>query len=134
MRPFQCLLYTLYRWQFRLESDMALFNAFLLIVIFFCLNVVTLVGIIDAIFGTFLLVNVPQRVAHIGILVVGVLIALPLYFALLNKTKFNRILTEFESESVHQRWIRNASVVLYLVVSLVLLFAGAIFHGKMMNH
>jgi hypothetical protein len=117
-----------------LESDMALFNAFLLIVIFFCLNVVTLVGIIDAIFGTFLLVNVPQRVAHIGILVVGVLIALPLYFALLNKTKFNRILTEFESESVHQRWIRNASVVLYLVVSLVLLFAGAIFHGKMMNH
>jgi hypothetical protein len=117
-----------------LESDMALFNAFLLIVIFFCLNVVTLVGILESIFGTSLLVNVPQRVAQIGVLVIGALIALALYFALLNKKKFKCILTEFESESAHQRRIRNASVMLYLVVSLVLLSAGAMLHGKMMNH
>ena len=113
---------------------MALFNAFLLIVIFFCLNVVTLVGIMGCISGTSVLVNVPERVAHIGVLVVGALIALALYLALLNKKKFKRILTQFESESAHERRIRNTSVLLYLVVSLVLLFTGAMCHGKMMNH
>jgi hypothetical protein len=51
MRAFQYLFYRLYRWQFRLESDMALFNAFLLVVIFFCLNVVALVGIVESFFG-----------------------------------------------------------------------------------
>jgi ABC-type Fe3+ transport system permease subunit len=98
------------------------------------LNVVTLVVVTESIFGRFLTVNVPQRIAHVGILVIGALIALPLYFVWLNKKKFQRILTEFESESAYQRGIRNTSVVLYLVASLVLLFAGALFHGKMINH
>ena len=129
------LFYRLYLWQFHLESDMAPFNAFLLVVIFLFLNLVALVGVVETVVGrSFFLANMAQRLSYIGVLIVGALLALPLYFTLLYKQRYKRILEQFESESKRQHWIRGTSVVLYLVVSVVLVFAGAMFHGKMINH
>jgi len=114
---------------------MAVFNAFLLVVIFFCLILIAFVGILESLLGrSFLLAKIPDRIAHLGILIVGGVIALPVYLALIHRQKYKRIVERFESESLRQRWIRSTGVVLYLVTSLVLLFVGAMLHAKMTSH
>ncbi len=117
-----------------MESDTAPFNAFLLVAIFFCLNLVALVGIVKSLCGRSFFGNIPQRIVHTGVLIVWAVIAMPLYIALLYRHKYKRILEQFESESSRQRWIRSTSVVLYLVMSLVLLIVSAMLHGKMTSH
>jgi hypothetical protein len=135
MWAFRYLFYRLYRWQSRLESDVAPFNAFMLMVIFFSLNLVTLLGLAESFIGrSFLVANVPQKIAHVGVLILMGLMAVPLYFSLLYKKKYKHVVTEFESESRHQRCVRGIGVLLYLILSLVFLFAGAILHGKMTSH
>ena len=114
---------------------MAPFNAFLLLVIFFCLNLITLIGIAECLLGrSFLLANIPQNVAHIGVLLLGTVIAVPLYFALLYRRRYKYVLVEFESESPRQRRIRSTTAVLYLAFSLVFLFGSAMLRAKVISH
>ena len=130
------LFYRLYRWQVSCWKDEDVsFNALVLMVIFFCLNLVTLLGFAESVSGTsFLVAHVPQKITHMGILIIGTLIALPLYYALLYKGRYKLIVKEFESESAHQQRIRGIGVLLYILFSLVFLFAGAMLHGKMVGH
>jgi|HubBroStandDraft_6_1064221.scaffolds.fasta_scaffold133152_2 hypothetical protein len=130
------LFYRLYCWQVSCWKDEDVWlNALVLIVALFCLNVVTLLALAESAARTpFLLSNVPQNIARIGIVIIGVFIALPLYGALVHKGRCKRIVREFESETEDQRRIRGIGVSLYVVFSLVFLFAGAMLHGKIVGH
>jgi hypothetical protein len=130
------LFYRLYRWQVTCWKDEDVsFNVLVLMVVFFCLNLVTLVGIAESIVRrSFLLGNVPQAVSRIGLLLLGALIAVPLYFAFIHRKKYKQFLKKFESESAHQRRVRGLGVLLYVVFSVVLLFAVAMLHGRMISH
>jgi NADH:ubiquinone oxidoreductase subunit 6 (subunit J) len=130
------LFYRLYRWQVSCWNDEDVWlNALVLIVVLFCLNVVTLLALAESAARTsFLLSNVPRNVARIGIVTIGVLMALPLHCALVHKGKYKRIVREFESETENQRRIRGIGVSLYVVFSLLFLFAGAMLHGKIVGH
>jgi hypothetical protein len=132
MWAFRYLFYRLYRWQARCwRNEDVSFNAFLLMVIFLFLNLGTLVGIAESVLGrSFVL----ARVSHTGVLVLGALIALPLNFLLLYNQRYKHIVREFESETPHQRRVRGIGVLLYIVFSLVFVFAGAMLHGKMLSH
>jgi len=58
------------------------------------------------------------------------LIALPLYYSLVHKGRYRHIVKEFEVESARQRQIRGLGVSLYVVFSVVLLFAVALLRGQ----
>jgi hypothetical protein len=130
------LFYRLYRWQARCWRDEDVsFNVLVLMVVFFCLNLVALLAIAESIAGrSFLLGNVPQAASRIGLLLLGALIAVPLYFAFIHAKKYKQFVEEFEVESAYQRRTRGMGVLLYVVLSIVFLFAGAILHGKMISH
>ena len=102
-------------------------------VIFFFLNLLTLLGLVESIAGrSFVIGAVPQKVGDVGIVIIGGgLLALPLYFVFLHKGKYKHIVREFESESPRQRTVRGIGVLLYIVLSLVFLFAGASFTAEL---
>jgi len=130
------LFYRLYRWQVRCWKDEKVsINALVLVVVFLWMNLVTLVGLAESLCGTsVLLARYPQKLFHISTLVFMALIAVPLYFTLIYGKKYEDIVKEFEAESAHQRRTRGIGVLLYIVFSLVFLFAGAMLHGKMISH
>lgn len=132
MWAFRYLFYRLYRWQVSCWKDEDVsFNALLLTLIFSFLNLGTLVGVAESLVGrSFLL----ARLSHTGVLIVMAIMAVPLYFAFLYKKRYKHVVREFESESAHQRRARGIGVLLYIIFSLVLVFAGAMLHGKMINH
>ena len=132
MQLIRYLFYRLYRWQVSCwKDDKVSINALGLLVALLCLNLITLLELAESISGTsFLLARFSQKVAHVAILMVGALIALPLYYTLVHKGRYRHIVKEFEAESARQRQIRGLGVSLYVVFSLVLLFAVALLHGQ----
>lgn len=68
------LFYRLYCWQVSCWKDEDVWlNALVLIVVLLCLNVVTLLALADLLLRhPFLLSNVPQNIARIGIVIIGV--------------------------------------------------------------
>jgi len=132
MQPIRYLFYRLYQWQVSCwKDDEVSINALVLLVALLCLNLITLVGLAESISGTsFLLARFSRKVAHVGILTIGALIALPLYYSLVHKGRYRHIVKEFEVESARQRQIRGLGVSLYVVFSVVLLFAVALLRGQ----
>jgi fumarate reductase subunit D len=132
MQPVRYLFYRLYLWQVSCwKDDKVSINALVLLVVLLCINLITLLGLAESITGTsFLLTRFSQKIAHIGILMIGALIALPLYYSLVHKARYRHIVKEFEVESARQRQIRGLGVLLYVVFPFVLLFAVALLHGQ----
>jgi hypothetical protein len=131
MQPVKYLFYRLYLWQVSCwKDDEVSVNALVLLVVFFVMNLITLLGLAESISGTsFLLTRFSKNAAHVGVLMLGALIALPLYYSLVRKGRYRHIVKEFEVESARERQIRGLDVSLYVVFSIVLLFAVALLHG-----
>lgn len=106
----------------------------MLIVVLFNLNLIALIGIGEFIIGKSLLLNTAGKpVSATWLLVPALLITVLVYVTFIRENKYKRLITEFEKESPHQRRTRGIGVLLYIVFSLVLLFAGAMLHGTMVS-
>jgi hypothetical protein len=132
MQALRYVFYRLYVWQVSCwKDDKASINALVLLVVLLWMNLVTLLGLAESISGTaFLLGRFSQKVAHASTLIILALMALPLYYTLVYKGRYRHIVREFDVESARQRQIRGLGVSLYVVFSLVLLFAVALLHGR----
>jgi polyferredoxin len=128
MSAFKYLFYRLYLWQVACwKDDKVSINALLLVVVLLWMNLITLVGLAESIWREPLLLF---RFSRVGTLMCMLLIAVPLYFTLVHKNRYERVVKEFEAESPRQRRTRGLGVSLYVMFSVVLLFAVALLHGK----
>jgi hypothetical protein len=131
MRPYKYLFYTLYRWSSHWKHDIAPpeVNAFLGMIAIAWWNVLLLVELMECCVGVALI----PKLSKTAIVIAMALLAAPQYFLLLYGRRYKGIVTEFKSESAHQRRIRATVVSSYIAVSFALLIAGAVIRSKVLG-
>jgi hypothetical protein len=125
LRAYEYVFYRLFRFQqsrWGTRGIPAQWSAFLLVVIITSWNVLTLLALIEALLhrGTIL-----PKFSRPEIYAAAALFALPQYFILLHRQRFEHIVHKFADESPRDRHVRGIAVLLYVLLSFPLLICAS---------
>jgi hypothetical protein len=128
MRALQYLFYRLYRWSAGWESDVTPpeVTAFLGVVVVVWCSAFLALEVGDLVLGG----DILPSFSKLQVVTSAAVLAVPLYFLLLHRRRYQKIVREFEFESPHSRRIRGVIVFAYIVVLFLGGIGGAILHAR----